>query len=402
MIITLLNPSTDDLEKTYLSQAIAAGVTTLPVKNNDRFTTNDRIMIGEMGQEKTEIVTWSANPTNSSITVSATVYPHPADTPVYKLQWDQAKFYRSTTGVSGTYTVISTQTLDVDNANLTTIYNDTSGLAGYYYKMTVYHSLLALESSDSDPIAGAGNPRNTVGVVIDELFDEFGNDATNVITRSEMIAAMNEVNDDLHTRTKRPYDFLHTRETLDRTANLNYVAFPTDSSGNQTMWKFDRMEYNFTDTSTDPDTDTTYPLRVLPLEEFQYRNQDNTISSTTVDDTVAEITLDIAQDRFYYYPPSETTQADVFILYYWKYFTILTSDGDVLETPGTKIYKDYIRGKYYRKIGKRDGSYLNVSDRYLLDYEREVQKLQKANRKDMGTPRSLGGRGVATFKGWRN
>ncbi|HEY6019608.1 MAG TPA: hypothetical protein VIY48_06795, partial [Candidatus Paceibacterota bacterium] len=60
MLIPIYCPETDDLEKTYLSNPYSAGATSLEVKNNNSFAANDRIMIGEMGQEKTEVVTVSA------------------------------------------------------------------------------------------------------------------------------------------------------------------------------------------------------------------------------------------------------------------------------------------------------------------------------------------------------
>ena len=62
--------------------------------------------------------------------------------------------------MSGVYSVISTQNLDVDNANLTTIYDDTTGVSTNYYKMTLYNSISTLESAFTDPINGGGYSRN--------------------------------------------------------------------------------------------------------------------------------------------------------------------------------------------------------------------------------------------------
>lgn len=397
MIITGFNPTTDDLEKSYLTSAIDVGTTSLTVKNNDRFAANDRILIGEMGQEKSEVVTVSSVSGDTVVVTGATVFPHSIDDAVYKLLFDQIKFYRSTTGVDGTYSILTTQEMDVDNENLTTIYNDTSGLSTYYYKVSYYHSVAALESSLSDPIPGTGYDRGTAGKVLDEILSEFGDDASNSVSRDELISWMNEVNDDLHTRTQRPYTFLHTRESFDRTANGETLAFPVDSDGNQKMWKFDFMEYTFDDGTTD----STYLVEAIPLEEFKTRYKDNTIDSTTVDDTLKVVALDTSTNQFLYYPPSESAGTDVFTVYYWKYLTELTGDADVLETPGTKIYKDYLRCKYYRKIGKREDSYRRLSQDYMLDYEREVVKLQRLNRKDSGTPRGFGYRGGTSFRGWR-
>ena len=59
MVITAFNPETDNLERSFLVNPYSAGVTTIQVKNNDRFAVNDRVLIGEMGTEKAEVVTVS-------------------------------------------------------------------------------------------------------------------------------------------------------------------------------------------------------------------------------------------------------------------------------------------------------------------------------------------------------
>ena len=133
MVIKAFNPETNDLEKSFLLNPYSVGVTTILVKNSDRFAANDRIMLGEMGQEKTEVVTvTSVSADGNTIVIGTTVFSHSADDPVYKLRFDQVRFYRSTTTSTGTYTLLSTQALDVDNADLQTIYDDTTGTSAYF------------------------------------------------------------------------------------------------------------------------------------------------------------------------------------------------------------------------------------------------------------------------------
>ena len=54
MIVAGYNPETTNLEKTYLSAFVAVGVTSLPVKNNDRFIATRRILLGRMGDERND------------------------------------------------------------------------------------------------------------------------------------------------------------------------------------------------------------------------------------------------------------------------------------------------------------------------------------------------------------
>ena len=390
MVIPVYNIETDGLEKSYLANPYSAGATSIEVKNNNRFAANDRIMLGEMGHEATEVVTVSSVSANgTSIVIGTTIFDHNADDPVTVLPFDQVKFYRSTDGGTN-YSVLSTQNLDVDNADLQTRYDDTTGLATYYYKFTFYHSISTVESAFSDVIGGAGWRREQAGRIVDEILQEVS-DANEVhMTRTELLGYFNDVNDDLQINVSKPYSFLHSRTTLTRTANTNYVDFPEDSNGKQTMWKFDRMDYNYTDTTTDPDTDYTHTIPVIPMEEFRNRYSDNTISSTTVSDAVpVAMTLDTSVNRFRFSSPFETTASNVFYLHFWKYFTEINSEGDIIETPTPKIYKLYSKGMYYRKRAITEPNYQATADRYFADYGVEKAKYKGVDRKDAGTPRSF-------------
>ncbi len=391
MILTLFNPPTDDLEKAYLLNAYSAGVTSIAATNNNRFAANDRIMIGEMGNEKTEIVTVSSvNANGTEMVIGATVFSHSADDPIYKLRFDQVKFYRSTTTEAGVYSVVATEALDVDNANLTTIYDDTAGLTTYFYKMTLYHSISTLESAFTDVIGGGGWSRKQVGNIIDEILREVGDPQEENVSRTEILGYFNDVNDDLLIGVTKPYNFLRTNASLARTANLNYVAYPTDADGNQTMWKFDRMDYNYTDTTTDPDTDYTRTIPVIPETKFRNDYQDNTVSTTTVsDDVPAAMTLDDTNSRFLFSAPFETTDSDCLKLYYWANFSTITSEGDEIQTPTPKIYKLYAKVMYYRKKAVTNSDYNATADRFNGMYALEKSKYKGVDRKDAGTPRGF-------------
>lgn len=391
MIITTLNPSTDDYEKSYLANPYSAGVTSIQVKNADRFAANCRLMIGEMGLEATEIVTVSAVAAdNQTLTIGTTLYAHEADAPVYVLRFDQVKIYRSiTTDTDAAYSLLTTQNMDVDNADLETNYDDTTGTSSYFYRISVYHSISTLESAKGDTIFGGGYHRNQVGYIIDEVLQELNDPQEQHVTRSEVLGYMNDVNDDLSVNVSRPYDFLRDRTALTRTAGRAYLDFPVDSNSDQTMWKFDRMDYNFTDSTTSPTTDITYTVRIIPEEEFRNRYSDNTIDSTTEDDKIVEMTLDTALSRFRYAPPSATTASNVFYLYYWKYFDRLSTEGQEIETPTAKIYKLYIKWRYYAKRSVSDPGMGREAQSYQAEYAQEKANYSKVNRRDKGTPRGF-------------
>lgn len=388
MVVTYLNPATDSLEKSYLSSPYSAGATSVAVKNADRFALNDRIMVGEMGEEKTEIVTVTAGATDgSTLTVGGTVFAHEADTPIYRLRFDQVKFYRATS-LTGTYSVISTQNLDVDNANLSTIYDDTTGLSTYFYKLSSYNSISTVESALSDPIAGGGYRRNQVGYIIDEFLREVGDENEQHVSRTEVIGFLNDVNDDLLTNAAKPYEFLHVRTTLAPLAGQNFLNFPVDSNGDQTMWKFDRMDYNFIDNTTTPVTNQTYTLEVIDANYFRNRFTNNEIDTTTESDATQVMALDTSVNRFRFNPPWLTNGGTLY-LHYYQFFPRLDSEGDEFLTPTPKIYKLYCKWRYYLKRQIIEPTFITAAQSYEQEYQKEMANYSKHNRKDVGTPRSF-------------
>lgn len=389
MILQLLNPETEDLEKSYLANPYSIGATSIGVKNADRFALNDRIMVGEMGEEKTEVVTCTAAATDGmTLTIGATVFSHEADTPVYRLRFDQVKFYRSTTGITGAYSVISTQNLDVDNANLETLYDDTTGLSSYYYKMTMYNSISTLESAFTDPIPGGGFARNQVGYMIDQILEEVGDQTEQHVSRAEILGWFNEVNDDLTISQARPYEFLKTRSALTPVAAQAYLNYPVDSLGNQTMWKFDHMDYNYLDNTTSPVTNITYTLDVEEQTYFRNKYSDNTNNSTTQSDTIRKMTLDDSVNRFRFEAPFKTANGTLY-LHYWQFFPVLDTEGDLFITPTPKIYKLFALKKYYAKRQIIEPSFAPVAQDYGNQYAIEKGSYSQHNRKDRGTSRAF-------------
>jgi hypothetical protein len=73
------------------------------------------------------------------------VFPHNAGTKVYKLNYNQVKFYRSVTE-TGAKTLLATSDLDVDNKF--TDYKDSTNSSGYAF-FTLYNSTTASESGYS-------------------------------------------------------------------------------------------------------------------------------------------------------------------------------------------------------------------------------------------------------------
>ena len=382
MIITAYNPSTDNLEKSYLTANYAAGVTTILVRNNDRFTNGGRIMLGEMGNENTEIVTvGTVNADGTTVTVGATKFPHTAADPVYVLRYDQIKFYRSTTTVDGTYSSLVTAALDVDNQTLKTSYDDTTGLTTYFYKVSFFNSVASAESDLSDPIPGEGYGRKQIGTLVNEFLIEIGDVQQDYITVPQIISLLNEANEDIIGQSRRPYRFLRKSVTV----NLSSTPIDLDTVAPDLI-KFDRMKFTKTDLAGNT---VQGNIDMISIEEMEYKQYSQNPAVVNPITTVFEAAIDETDNTIVINPVVTTTVTNGIKIYYWSDFDYLTSLADTLQTPVKRIYKLFLLSRYYRMRAKKEASFLNLSDRYNNDYTTEIVKLQRAQKVDVGTKRSL-------------
>lgn len=386
MIVSAYNPSTDGLEKSYLSKNYAVGNTVFVVRNSNRISANDRIMIGEMGNENTEILTvLSVNADGITVTTgSGSLYPHTASDPVYVLRYDQVKFYRSTGGVGGTYNIATTVGMDVDNESLQTLYNDATGLSSYYYKVSYYHSLASVESSMSDPIPGSGYSRKQVGTLLAEFLQEIGDMQQEYITVPQLIGLLNECNEDIIGQSRRPYRFLRKKVAASITANVPTLDLATLAPD---LIRFDRMRYTRLDVSGQT---VKGNIPMISSEEMEYKQySNNALIPAALNQGIFEAAIDETDNTIILNPTPTTTQAAAIMIYYWGDFTYITGLADTFQTPVKRIYKLFLLSRYYRMRSKKDAGFLALADRYDRDYSTEIVKLQRAQKIDVGTKRSL-------------
>lgn len=388
MIIDAPNPDLTYYEQTSLSTPVYAGGTSLLVKNTDKFANTNRILIGALGAEKSEITSVSGSPTPTTITTPALKFPHSTDDPVYQLQFDQIKFYKSSLGVNGTYSLLVTLDIDTDNVDLLTSYNDTTGLPGDYYKITFYNSVTLEESDFSDPIAGAGSDVLTAGAVINEVMEEVGDPKGTNTSRNIYYSWLNEVNYALQKRMRKPYDFLKRDLVVNVTAGQG-VPYPTD------VLHFDTVEYSYNNGGTtrvyNP-TPVYYDEWILLVSEPNFE---------IANDEVEKIYFDDVNQLVQTYPKFATNQTGTWTFHHWKKFTHIDSDGDPLETIDPQVYKMYLKGMYYRKKSAAEERFLAVSDRWLSDYNVELAQVSKYDRKNIGKPQNFRIQYRPSLRGYR-
>jgi hypothetical protein len=205
-----------DAQSSSLSASATAASSTITVYSISDFAVDQILLIGEFGQEGSEIIKTHAttSPSGSTITLASNlVKSHPKDTRVYIIPYDQAQFYHSVT-IAGDKTLISTS--DINEEGVETVYNDTTYTSGYYFTR-FYNSISTNYSDYSDAISYGGFDSNTVGYIINMAMSELKKDFTDILTYDMLI---NEVNSCLR----------YVRGKLKRWSNVQTFNYELDAA----------------------------------------------------------------------------------------------------------------------------------------------------------------------------
>lgn len=132
---------TDKRESTFMTAAADAAGTSITVKDNSNFiTNNDYYLVGAIGSETAEIVQ-----NNSSTTIGTNItfdrngaagglrFSHPINTPVYRLDYNQFRLAHSTTTSTSDIDAANVSTQDLQFDDTYTRYQDTTYTTGFFF-----------------------------------------------------------------------------------------------------------------------------------------------------------------------------------------------------------------------------------------------------------------------------
>ena len=263
----------------FLSEDIVAAATTLRVQSLVGFesvttSSGQIVMIGELGNEKTEI--------RRTATASGTGYPsetykevtfqdafkfdHPQDTKVYILDWDRVEFDYATSA-TGTKTTIVAYPVALQPDVLETIFRDTTEPTNRLGQATVFYfarfnSTLDSRNSDwSDPVYGTGFDDNMVGAIKNRALDELGEEVDGkVITHNFLNQCLWEARREYHKAPgKRPFRRKFNADIGNALTGSFRIELPTDVEepygaenvygvrigANANMEYYDKKEWDF-------------------------------------------------------------------------------------------------------------------------------------------------------------
>lgn len=172
----------------------ASGVSAITVYSISQFAINQILLIGEYGNEGSEIIKTHAStaPTGYTVTLASNLAkPHPKDTPVYIIAYDQIEFSHADT-LTGDKTVLATSNIDPEEDEM--MYEDTANTSGYYFTRYVNSIPTPDTYSDySDAIPYDGLPVNTVGYAIDTAMNELSARFTEKLTFGMLIGFVTQM-----------------------------------------------------------------------------------------------------------------------------------------------------------------------------------------------------------------
>ena len=217
----------DNQPTTVLTATLAVGGTTLTVANNAGFSNNDYLLLGKLGDEKTEIVKiGAAVSAGTSITTGACVSTHDEDTPVIKIDFNQVRFYQGSTNVAADSTALATAQV-LDPTDIFNYKEDSTNSTGYGF-IRFYNSTTTGYSDYSDAIPYTGYTskmlrqiRKKVRRLISET-DELNSPVSNEEIDEEINLAQKEIAHD------RLWSFYEKTKSFSTVANQYEYTLASD------------------------------------------------------------------------------------------------------------------------------------------------------------------------------
>jgi hypothetical protein len=239
-IVRIFNPQLREQEPTILTSQANSGATTLNVKNTQGFGANDFVLIGNFGDEKSEITQVSnVAPTPTTITLaSGTIFAHTTATPVYRLKYNKIKVFRAPSE-SGPFSLIAT--IDIEADDIFTTYDDLNGSDTDFYKFSFFNSFNNDESAQSSAVKGSGYDFNTLFSIIGRARELFVDPLERQISFQEFQNWVNEAYQEIAQEIiDNEVDYYTKKKEFSTQENQDMYALPEDFK------ELRRAEINYT------------------------------------------------------------------------------------------------------------------------------------------------------------
>ncbi len=345
--ISIGNPDLRNTYKSFLASAYSSG-TTVSVLSNVSFAANDLMVVGEVGEELTELESIASISGKTTVTVSAALdFAHPKDTAVYKAPWNFYEIeYRASS--SATWALLTQSPIQWDKLN--SLYYHTAGAATTEYRFRFYNSITGTYSEYSPTITGAGFSKAQVGYMIRNV-RQITNDLDGRVAGDRQIIRFFNAAQDIIRGAKKDWWFLRvTDSSITTTAGVNRYTLPTNMGD---MGNLDDVRLRYVDGGA---SDLTYQLKFMNEKEFDVYVQDN---NRATDDYLTHYTLgeaDSDSDAGYLltYPTPKTTAYGTFYIRYYRDLADLDTVDDETLVPIPAILENFAIAQIERIKGNEN------------------------------------------------
>jgi len=322
---------TQNKKSGFLTADASSGDSTLTVESIVGFAVDQILLVGELGNEDSEIILTHADtsPTGSTVTlVENLTFAHTQGCRVYIIDWSQARISWSATA-TGDKTVLDTIDLQADQ--LETLYTDTTESSGYYF-IQFKETINDTYSDYSDAIPWAGWSTNQVGYIIENALRQNKTTFTDSVSHDfcidEINASLKYINGKRkkwHRLQQFDYDLA---TTVDGTESYEC---PSD------MWGYSNK--SILDIHLDGEDSLIY------LDERMFNEED--------DDDTGEPEYYTVKEGSVYLRPIPDDEYDIKIDY-WKECPEVDSDADTIDMARYDMVKHWLMWKI-RAMLKNDG-----------------------------------------------
>ncbi|MGH2612815.1 MAG: hypothetical protein ACRDFB_07170 [Rhabdochlamydiaceae bacterium] len=324
------NPIIDNNPSNNLSASVLAGSTTLDIYSNYGFSSTTNIfLVGIYGDLQAELVYSTATDSTSATIYPATTYPHPQDTSLILMTYDEIEFSRSDDG-GITWNVLGTIAIQVDKKS--TVYIDTAASTISQWKFRFKNSVISVYSNYSTSLTQSGYLPYQLEYIQDGIVQDFPDPNMKFLTYSNITRWANGCSNDMALGVAM----------ADKQGLTGYVSKTFSSNSNTLTLEDDFMMLKRLSISYDNGTSynkaSPIPLNNSSLEgkESTAFNQFNNKQPvyTRLGNTVMVLPGSSTQP----YPTN-------YNLWYYRLPTYMVNSQDSLDLifrPFTQVYNDYI------------------------------------------------------------
>jgi len=324
---------TKNAKFSYLSTNYASAISSIVVTNAVGFTDNDYLLLGEFGQENSEVVQINGSPNTTTQTIALeanTKFAHPQDTKVTIIRYNKVNFYQTAAATfdSGENDLGA---IDLQADSVYTIYQDTVNSSGFGW-FVFYNAETTGTSSNSNAIPYADFSEYSVKKIFDSFFSHLNNKEMKLINHDDAFRWLNEAYSIAQNELNlvNPEYKVTGEYTITTVAGTQEYTLPTDFSQMVSVTN----EYG--------DEIKHIKLKKVPGQDYygnygtrnvSYFLRASTIGFAPIPDTI-----------------------DDYNLYYQTKATALTTYYDNIDLPDNNFYPlvDHMLYRAYQKLGKQN------------------------------------------------